>query len=58
MLFVKLYQTRPKYSPMHLAANGNKIDMLAVLLKHDQSLGYFISKEGALFFVSPHLNAM
>ncbi|CAN6180347.1 unnamed protein product [Urochloa humidicola] len=36
-----------KRTPVHLAAQDNKIDVLTVLLEHDPSLAYFISAEGA-----------
>ncbi|WVZ64199.1 hypothetical protein U9M48_013760, partial [Paspalum notatum var. saurae] len=35
-----------KHTPMHLAAKGNQVDVLTVLLEHDQSLGYLISTDG------------
>jgi len=32
-----------KHTPMHLAANEDKVDVLTALLEHDRSLGYLIS---------------
>ncbi|CAO2141254.1 unnamed protein product [Urochloa humidicola] len=52
----RLMETRPglvreetvidQYTPMHLAAVEDKIDVLKVLLEHDPSLGYLISTTG------------
>ncbi|CAL4994802.1 unnamed protein product [Urochloa decumbens] len=52
----RLMETRPRlvreetwsyqYTPMHLAAVENKIDLLKVLLEHGPSLGYLISTAG------------
>ena len=36
-----------KHTPMHLAANEDKVDVLTALLEHDRSLGYLISTDGA-----------
>jgi len=36
-----------KHTPMHLAANEDKVDVLTALLEHDRSLGYLISTVGA-----------
>ncbi|XP_004978964.1 ankyrin-3 isoform X2 [Setaria italica] len=36
-----------KYTPILLAANEGKVDVLTVLLEHDPSLGYLISSNGA-----------
>ncbi|CAL4948018.1 unnamed protein product [Urochloa decumbens] len=52
----RLMETRPwlvtqenwnKHTPMHLAANENKIEVLKVLLEHHPSLGYSVSTTGA-----------
>ena len=35
------------HTPMHLAANEDKVDELTALLEQDRSLGYLISTDGA-----------
>ncbi|XP_062197953.1 ankyrin repeat-containing protein At5g02620-like [Phragmites australis] len=51
----RIMETRPelareedvnKNTPMHLAVLWHKIDVLRVLLEHDQSLGYVVSTDG------------
>ncbi|CAD6254316.1 unnamed protein product [Miscanthus lutarioriparius] len=39
-------ESEDKYTPMHLAAYQNKVDVLTVLLEHDPFLGYLISTYG------------
>ncbi|WVZ64167.1 hypothetical protein U9M48_013730, partial [Paspalum notatum var. saurae] len=39
-------ENKKKHTPMHLAVNEGKVDVLAVILKHDTSLGYFIFTDG------------
>jgi ankyrin repeat protein len=39
-------ENEDKYTPMHLAAYEDKIDVITVLLEHDPFLGYLISTAG------------
>jgi len=40
-------ENETKNTPMHLAANEDKVDVITALLEHDRSLGYLISTDGA-----------
>ncbi|WVZ53436.1 hypothetical protein U9M48_004379 [Paspalum notatum var. saurae] len=52
----RILETRPelvrqenenRHTPMHLAVNEGKVDVLALILEHDTSLGYLIFTDGA-----------